>query len=177
MSRRRLRSRKNSLFEDVIGVEDVVLEYIIDNGWRDYKKFGRVLTESIIKRRPRDLSEFGSMINRMSHPFFAFNSIAKADFVNRFPIEDLLRESSIPRTQPLTKRSTPRRKTIPKRLRFLVLERDDFRCQLCGRTAKETKLEVDHKTALAKGGTDSLNNLWTLCIDCNRGKSDLSVYL
>lgn len=53
------------------------------------------------------------------------------------------------------------------------MERDGFRCCICGRTAKETKLEVDHKIPVSKGGTDSLDNLWTLCKDCNRGKSDL----
>lgn len=58
-------------------------------------------------------------------------------------------------------------------LRFFVLKRDKYRCQLCGRSAKDgVTLEIDHKVARAKGGTDVPANLWTLCFDCNRGKSD-----
>lgn len=58
-------------------------------------------------------------------------------------------------------------------LRFDVFKRDNYRCQICGRTAQDdnVKLEVDHKLAKSKGGTDTLDNLWTLCFDCNRGKS------
>lgn len=59
------------------------------------------------------------------------------------------------------------------KLRFAVLRRDSYRCQLCGRDASDgIKLEVDHKIPVAKGGTDDLLNLWTLCFDCNRGKRD-----
>ena len=59
------------------------------------------------------------------------------------------------------------------KLRFIVLKRDDYRCQICGRDAQDgIKLEVDHKTPVAKGGTDDPLNLWTLCFDCNRGKRD-----
>lgn len=60
-------------------------------------------------------------------------------------------------------------------LRFQVFKRDNYRCQLCGRAAQDTSdlvLEVDHKIPRSKGGLDELDNLWTLCYDCNRGKSD-----
>jgi 5-methylcytosine-specific restriction endonuclease McrA len=33
-------------------------------------------------------------------------------------------------------------------------------------------LEIDHRIPRAKGGSDDPSNLWTLCFDCNRGKSD-----
>ena len=56
-------------------------------------------------------------------------------------------------------------------LRFDVFHRDDFRCQICGITASEgARLEVDHKIPVAKGGSDEMSNLWTLCFNCNRGK-------
>lgn len=58
-------------------------------------------------------------------------------------------------------------------LRFRILKRDGYRCQLCGRTAQDgVKLEIDHKIARSKGGSDAEDNLWTLCFDCNRGKRD-----
>ena len=64
------------------------------------------------------------------------------------------------------------------RRRFAVLKRDEYRCQLCGRSAQNTPdliLEIDHKIPRAKGGPDTLSNLWALCFDCNRGKSDSSL--
>ena len=58
-------------------------------------------------------------------------------------------------------------------LRFRILKRDGYRCQLCGRTAQDgVKLEIDHKIARSKGGDDTEGNLWVLCFDCNRGKRD-----
>lgn len=57
------------------------------------------------------------------------------------------------------------------RLRFRVLKRDGYRCQLCGRTAQDgVKLEVDHKVARHNGGSDDPSNLHVLCFPCNRGK-------
>lgn len=63
------------------------------------------------------------------------------------------------------------RQMITPGLRYDILQRDNFRCQICGRTAQDgVKLEVDHKKPIAKGGKTEANNLWTLCQDCNRGK-------
>ena len=62
------------------------------------------------------------------------------------------------------------------RRRFLVLRRDKYRCQFCGRTARDgVQLEVDHKVPKSKGGNNELSNLWTLCLPCNRGKSNLDL--
>ena len=56
-------------------------------------------------------------------------------------------------------------------LRYEIMKRDNFRCQICGRTAQDgARLEVDHKKPIAKGGRTEPSNLWTLCQDCNRGK-------
>lgn len=62
-------------------------------------------------------------------------------------------------------------------LRFKVLERDGFTCKSCGRNAREdrVKLHVDHIVAIANGGKTELDNLHTLCQDCNLGKSDKRV--
>lgn len=58
-------------------------------------------------------------------------------------------------------------------LRFEILKRDGYRCCLCGRSAADgAELEVDHKVPISKGGKTEPANLWTLCWDCNRGKSD-----
>jgi len=66
----------------------------------------------------------------------------------------------------------PRRR-ISKEVRYLVLERDKFSCQACGRKAGDNvKLTIDHHIPTSKGGTNGLENLVTLCYDCNQGKGD-----
>lgn len=177
MSGQKSFSKRNRLIEDIISVEDIVLEYILDNGWKDYNKFAKKLTEKIVEKQPSSQEDLAELIDNFTHPFFVFNDITKEQFMVRFPLTELLRQSRVPRQSFTQTRRCPKskRRAISKKLRLLILERDGYRCCICGRTAKETKLEVDHKVPVAKGGTDSLNNLWTLCIDCNRGKSDLSI--
>jgi len=62
------------------------------------------------------------------------------------------------------------RRPLPPSLRWQILKRDGFRCQICGRSAPEVTLHVDHKIPVARGGTDDPDNLWTLCAECNLGK-------
>jgi len=59
-------------------------------------------------------------------------------------------------------------------LRYDVLKRDEFACQICGASYKNdgVKLEVDHVIPVSKGGKTELENLQTLCERCNRGKSN-----
>lgn len=63
------------------------------------------------------------------------------------------------------------RKGINSRLRYTVLQRDNFRCVLCGNGANEgMRLEVDHIIGKTEGGTNDLDNLRTLCGACNLGR-------
>jgi hypothetical protein len=58
-------------------------------------------------------------------------------------------------------------------LRFKVFMRDRFRCLACGRspaTHLNVELHADHILAVANGGKTTLENLQTLCQDCNLGK-------
>ncbi|WP_413828870.1 HNH endonuclease [Methanobrevibacter sp. UBA412] len=66
-----------------------------------------------------------------------------------------------------------RKRDITLTKRTLVLERDNYTCQMCGRDRYDgVKLEVDHIIPVLKGGSDDISNLQTLCFDCNRGESD-----
>jgi len=76
-------------------------------------------------------------------------------------------------------KSTTKKKTKPKRMRILahdrsvILERQNGKCDKCG---KELDLihklyEIDHKNALADGGEDSLDNYHALCLECHRKKT------
>lgn len=66
------------------------------------------------------------------------------------------------------------RSLMTQSLRYDVIKRDGFRCQICGRSVKNNpkiELEVDHIIPISKGGKTIKSNLQTLCRECNRGKS------
>ncbi len=78
----------------------------------------------------------------------------------------------------LEKRSDPwshRKKSsgyIPGTLRYKILSRAKFRCELCGISADKKSLEVDHIIPRNKGGLDDESNLQSLCYSCNAMKRD-----
>jgi len=55
-------------------------------------------------------------------------------------------------------------------LRYEILKRAGFRCELCGIPADERAIEVDHIVPRKLGGTDDLTNLQALCFKCNANK-------
>ena len=60
-------------------------------------------------------------------------------------------------------------------VRLKVLNRDNFRCVFCGKSPATdigTKLHLDHIKPFSKGGKSIIENLQTLCEECNLGKSD-----
>jgi len=62
------------------------------------------------------------------------------------------------------------------RMRFMVMQRDNFKCCICGASpAKDASVElhIDHIIPWSKGGETVIENLQTLCSKCNLGKSDL----
>ena len=71
------------------------------------------------------------------------------------------------------KHKTPREPS--KSLRYDVLTRDNYKCVICGRstaTDPKIKLHIDHIIPYSLGGETILDNLQTLCSDCNLGKSN-----
>ena len=68
------------------------------------------------------------------------------------------------------------RRDINLRLRFKVMQRDNFKCCKCGRspaTDPTVVLHVDHIYPWVKGGETTMENLETKCKECNLGKGDL----
>jgi 5-methylcytosine-specific restriction endonuclease McrA len=59
-------------------------------------------------------------------------------------------------------------------VRYQVFSRDNSRCRRCGATPQShgVSLHVDHIVPVSKGGKTEMNNLQTLCEDCNLGKSN-----
>lgn len=59
---------------------------------------------------------------------------------------------------------------IPPEVRKYVYQRDNYQCKSCGKTDIETALTIDHIIPLAKGGSNEISNLQTLCQTCNQHK-------
>lgn len=77
--------------------------------------------------------------------------------------------------KPNTKLTTEDRREIPLGLRFNIYKRDRYRCLICGRSPATTidiELHIDHVVPFSQGGKTRLDNLRTLCNECNIGKSD-----
>jgi hypothetical protein len=99
--------------------------------------------------------------------------VSAATIINRFGTwkKALIEAAKTVSDKPVEIQKTPRkRRPIALSRRFLVLKRDQYRCRICNRAG--VALEVDHILPLNLGGSDSLDNLQTACLDCNRGKSD-----
>lgn len=68
-----------------------------------------------------------------------------------------------------------KRQSLPLKVRYAVFKRDGFRCVECGKSPSSNRnieLEVDHIIPVSRKGTNSMNNLQTLCRECNQGKKD-----
>lgn len=66
-------------------------------------------------------------------------------------------------------------RTISLSIRVKVLARDKFKCVFCGKSPAinvGTLLHIDHVVPFSKGGTNTIDNLQTLCEECNLGKSN-----
>jgi diadenosine tetraphosphate (Ap4A) HIT family hydrolase/5-methylcytosine-specific restriction endonuclease McrA len=64
------------------------------------------------------------------------------------------------------------RRPVSGTIRYEVLKRAQFRCELCGISAEEKNLEVDHIEPKSKGGADDISNFQALCFTCNSQKNN-----
>lgn len=139
------------------------------------------LCSILIELWTRTLEKFGRSPYRTDLRIFGF-PVSGDTYVRRFGSWNkalLAAADSIPSSNdsggteqctspPIPLAESEGRKTLSVRKRFLVFKRDRYRCRICGRSGIE--LEVDHMVPVAQGGSDALDNLQTLCFDCNRGK-------
>ncbi len=52
-----------------------------------------------------------------------------------------------------------------------ILERQHWKCAMCGKPLKPGRFHIDHKVPLALGGSNSIRNLQALCPDCHHIKT------
>lgn len=61
---------------------------------------------------------------------------------------------------------------VPGSIRYEVLKRAKYRCELCGAHEHQAALHIDHIIPRAKGGSDDISNFQSLCVTCNTNKRD-----
>lgn len=86
----------------------------------------------------------------------------------------LLCASTAVQSDPIAEFKKRQRSLMTPKLRYQILQRDGFRCVICGRGVADgvRQLEVDHIKPVSKGGVTEPDNLRTLCWNCNQGKKD-----
>jgi len=110
----------------------------------------------------------------------AFVDWANADGESNVPCatttQNGRREASPQPAAPPVRREEDCREVKPG-LRFRVFCRDKFACVACGRTPKihNVVLHADHIVSVHEKGKTTLENLQTLCQDCNLGKGKSSI--
>lgn len=63
---------------------------------------------------------------------------------------------------------------LPPGMKEKVFRNDGYRCRMCGASKEDgIELTIDHIIPLAAGGTNDLDNLQTLCRECNENKANL----
>lgn len=121
----------------------------------DLRKYGSKFTKDPYVRR------FGSWLKACQYLLdweegqLKLKEVRKAPTVNK-PTKDIIMSRS-----------------IPLKIRMQVLKRDNFKCVLCGKSPAihhGVILHIDHIIPFSKGGRSEIDNLQTLCQDCNLGK-------
>ena len=68
----------------------------------------------------------------------------------------------------------PRRVRIGKKERELLHKGQGGKCNYCGRRLSLAYMHVDHKTPVAREGSNRVSNLQLLCSPCNTRKGDMT---
>ena len=155
------------------------------NPVRFMKATDEELCSILVELWTRTLEKFGRSPFRKELRAFGF-PVSGDTYIRRFgswnealsaaaesiPVSDHAGDTAGQPAPPASAIKSQGRGTLSVRKRFLVFERDRYRCRICGRSGIE--LEVDHVVPVAQGGSDASDNLQTLCFDCNRGKRQSS---
>jgi len=107
--------------------------------------------------------------------FFGSWTNALLEFQKYLDKEEIATSDTIKNRESSSPRSHKTQRSVNWRLRFKVMQRDNFSCRYCGRSpAKnpEIELHVDHVVPWSKGGETVIENLQTLCSVCNLGKGN-----
>ncbi len=147
---------------------DLPDEKLFENILVLWEYYGRQPRRAELSRPPSTISQ-GPYRRRFRSWIEALES-----FVDYANASDVPSES---RSSAFTNHSQPRTGRDPSlRLRFKVLQRDRFCCLQCGASPAfelGVHLHVDHIHPWSSGGETVIENLQTLCSQCNLGKSNM----
>ena len=86
--------------------------------------------------------------------------------------EEKLKDFESKRGDSVWEHRSRNRKLVSGTVRYSVLKRANYRCELCGIKADDKALEVDHIVPKSLGGADDLTNYQALCYSCNASKGN-----
>ena len=113
----------------------------------------------------KDMDAYPSFITSGTY-FNRFGSWRKAvEEFSKYASGELIIKTELPRRKS--------RKVINNSLKYDVMRRDNFKCNYCGKspaTDSNVELEIDHIIPVSKGGDNNIDNLKTICKNCNIGK-------
>jgi hypothetical protein len=146
---------------------DIPDDELFENLFRLWEHYGR-------QPRRRELAQMPSTISQTPYNrrFGSWTSALEA-FVEYANAAELESSDATIVTHERIHRKTGREPSL--RLRWRVLQRDRFTCCGCGASPALTPgvvLHVDHIIAWSNDGETVIENLQTLCSECNLGKSN-----
>jgi len=143
---------------------------------RVWTHFGREPRSHDMRRPPSTIGD-----NTYATRFGSWRKALRTfvNHMNRKKRRRTARREKEPAAETTVKLPRPRRREpgriIPIGLRYRILNRNRFRCQLCGNSPAidvMCRLHVDHIKPFSKGGKTVGENLRTLCANCNIGRSN-----
>jgi ATP adenylyltransferase len=130
--------------------------------------------EQIVKNMPGRVLAKHAIVERTGDRFRLDTSVATLTKPERAKLATLCQEAiakfKAARGAAIWEHRRPGLGIIPGRQRYETLKAAGFRCELCGVSADERALDVDHILPRKHGGTDDSENLQALCWKCNGDK-------
>jgi len=148
------------------------------------------IAKAILERDPTQVEYYSTIVNRMVGNVLTRNrkitnkdkdiySLNLDDKITDFQrnelitlLESKINEYEVKREQSHWEHRRRNRNVISGSIRYEVLKRAKFKCELCGISAEDKSLEVDHIVPKSLGGKDDLSNYQALCYTCNAQKNN-----
>lgn len=74
----------------LISLQDILIDYIRDNRWNDYRKYSNKLSKYILSKNPQNIDELKKVVEKFRHDFFDFNDISIKMFLEYLPKDEIL---------------------------------------------------------------------------------------
>ena len=154
---------------------------------RKGKASTKQIAESILKRDPTQIEYYSQIVKLMPGKVLTSNrklttkegdnfyldidSLTQTDIKELISLcEERIKKFEEKRQGLHWSHRSSKRKPVSGSIRYKVLQRAKFRCELCGASDKYRGLEVDHIVPKSLQGKDDISNYQALCFKCNAEK-------